>query len=43
MNLPPVHFGIETEIGISRDDDPELDVAVGPIRPHKSEAGGGVI
>jgi hypothetical protein len=27
MNLSPVLFGIEAEIGITRDDDPELNVA----------------
>lgn len=42
MNLPPVLFGIETEIGITRDDDPELDVVAESIALVRSAARAGV-
>ena len=42
MNLPPVLFGIETEVGITRDDAPDLDVVAESIALVRSAASAGV-
>ena len=42
MNLPPVLFGIETEVGITRDDAPDLDVVAESIALVRSAAEAGV-